>query len=148
MKKSKRLLPVLQLKERDEKAAAKRLGEVQQELNASIKQLEELQAYRQDYYTKLSNDPKNGLPSVPATILEKYQLFLAKLNAVVERQQEAIELNRQHVEAQRKNWVVANSRLKSMHDLIVRAKEEETMLLDKQEQSQIDERSQYRKREW
>ena len=148
MKKSKRLLPVLQLKERDEKAAAKRLGEVQQELNASIKQLEELQAYRQDYYTKLSNDPKNGLPSVPATILEKYQLFLAKLNAVVERQQETIELNRQHVEAQSKNWVVANSRLKSMHELIVRAKQEEAMLLDKQEQSQIDERSQHRKREW
>jgi len=67
---------------------------------------------------------------------------------VVERQQETIELNRQHVEAQSKNWVVANSRLKSMHELIVRAKQEEAMLLDKQEQSQIDERSQHRKREW
>lgn len=152
MKKSKRLAPVRQIKERDEKEAAKRLGDAQQGLNAAIKQLEELQQYRQDYYTTLSSGQPTGStkvsPGVPATVLEKYQMFLAKLNGVVERQQETVEQYRQHVETHRQKWVEANARLKSMDDLIARAQEEEALFLDKQEQKLIDERSQYPRKQW
>ena len=163
MKKSKRLIPVRQIKEREERDAAVRLGDAQQGLNAAIKQLDELKQYRQDYYSSLSSglstgapgDPKSqsvGQPriqsSVPATVLEKYQLFLAKLNSVVERQQETVEQYRQHVEAHRQKWLEADARLKSIDHLIDRAKEEEELLLDKQEQKLADERSQYPKRLW
>ena len=148
MKRSKRLAPVRQIKEKEEKEAARRLGDAQKGLNAAIKQLEELQHYRQDYYTTLSNGGVSGNVAVPATVLEKYQLFLAKLNGVVERQQETVEQYRQHVEAHRKAWVESHARLKSMDDLISRAREEELLFIDKQEQKMVDERSQYPRREW
>lgn len=144
MKKSKRLAPVLQIKERDEKDAARRLGEAQQGLQAAIQQLEDLKQYRQDYYANLTGGASVGATSgVPASVLEKYQLFLSKLNGAVERQEQSIEQYRQHVDAHRKKWVEANARLKSMSDLIQRAKDEEALLLDKQEQKLMDERSQY-----
>ena len=148
MRRSKRLAPVRQIKEREEKEAARRLGDAQKGLNAAIKQLEELQQYRQDYYTTLSGGGISNNASVPATVLEKYQLFLAKLNGVVERQQETVEQYRQHVEAHRKAWVESHARLKSMDDLIARAREEELLFIDKQEQKMVDERSQYPRRGW
>ncbi len=148
MRRSKRLAPVRKIKEREEKEAARRLGDAQKGLNSAIKQLEELQQYRQDYYTTLSGGAISSNVSVPATVLEKYQLFLAKLNGVVERQQETVEQYRQHVEAHRKAWVESHARLKSMDDLIARAREEEQLFIDKQEQKMIDERSQYPRREW
>lgn len=148
VKKSKRLVPVLQIKERDEKDAAKRLGEAQQGLQGAIKQLEDLNQYRQDYYANLSGGVSAGVTSgVSASVLEKYQLFLSKLNGAVERQEQSVEQYRQHVDAHRKKWVEANARLKSMNDLIDRAKDEESLLLDKQEQKLMDERSQYPKRD-
>jgi len=148
MKRSKRLAPVQKIKEREEKEAARRLGDAQKGLNAAIKQLEELQEYRKDYYTTLSGGGISNNVSVPATVLEKYQLFLAKLNGVVERQHETVEQYRQHVEAHRKAWVESHARLKSMDDLIARAREEELLFIDKQEQKMMDERSQYPRREW
>lgn len=147
MKKSTRLAPVRQIKQQEEKEAAQRLGEAQQGLNAAIKQLQELQQYRQDYYASLT-EGREGSSSVPATSLEKYQLFLAKLNGVVERQQETVEQYKQHVDSHRKKWAEANARLKSIDELIERAKREETLFMDKQEQKSIDEQSQYRKRQW
>ena len=148
MRRSKRLAPVRKIKEREEKEAARRLGDAQKGLNAAIKQLEELQQYRQDYYTTLSGGGISSNASVPATVLEKYQLFLVKLNGVVERQQETVEQYRQHVEAHRKAWIESHARLKSMDDLIARAREEELLFIDKQEQKMVDERSQYPRREW
>lgn len=147
MKKSKRLVPVRQIKQQEEKAAAQRLGEAQQGLNNAIKQLQELQQYRQDYYHSLSAG-NEGNSSVPAAALEKYQLFLARLNGVVERQQETVEQYKQHVDSHRQKWAEANARLKSIDDLIERAKIEEEQLKDKQEQKAIDELSQHRKTQW
>lgn len=135
MKRSKRLLPVKQLKKQEEQKEAKKLADAQNELRQAEQQLDELHQYRQDYYQSL-HQPSGSLT---ASNLAKYQVFLTRLNRAIENQSQMLNLKKKAVDAQTKVWAAAHARHKAMEELIERFSNEEQIEKDKQEQKLMDE---------
>lgn len=137
MKKSKRLLPVRQLKHQEERTEAKKLAQIQQELAAAKNQLGELQVYLADYFNTVSNQ-QGQIHS--AAQLGQYQNFISKLKEAIQRQQQDIKQREQVLQAQTQKWFEASNKLKTMDELIEKARQQEEREADAREQKILDDR--------
>lgn len=136
MKKSARMKPVRMLKQLEEKNLAKQFSQAQQEWQNESQQLTVLTNYRNDYLNSLKNPTGSGLNS--AFQLEKYQLFILRLEKAIVAQQEVVVLKQQAVEAARLVWSQANAKLNVLDSLINKMKIEEDKFRAKQDQRMID----------
>ena len=117
---AERLGPVVEMSERDERDAAQRLGQCQQQLAQAEFKLGELQRYREDYQQRLV---VNGSRGVTGQWLIGYQRFLSQLEEAIGQQERY-------------------ARLEGLRKLVERYRQEQRLVEDKREQKQMDEYAQ------
>ncbi|RLT92563.1 flagellar export protein FliJ [Ketobacter sp.] len=137
MKKSKRLLPVRQLNQQAEREEARKLAHLQQELQAAQQQRRELESYLADYFQTIQQQQSKV---TQAAQLGLYQSFISRLQLAIRRQGELVHQRQAAVKAQTKRWVEANARLKTMDQLIEKARQQEQLEESKREQKLLDDR--------
>ena len=138
-KRAERLQPAAdQAKQRSEDAVLK-LAEQQQRLVKAERQLAELRGYRQEY----ASPPSVG--GLTATALMNRQQFVERIDRAIEQQ--TLEIARQHrlLDQARGLWRDAHAREAALDNVIDRYREQERSAEDRHEQSEIDERMQYRR---
>ncbi|CBL46754.1 Flagellar protein [gamma proteobacterium HdN1] len=137
-KKSERLIPVRNLRDRELKDEARKLADASKELQSANKQLNDLHQYLQGYYADTAN---GNLTFRNGRDLQGYQQFVTKLMEAIARQQEMAELKDAAYRNQQKRWVEANAALQAMDRLIEKARQEEQKKEDKRDQKLVDELS-------
>jgi len=137
VKRSRRLLPVCQLKEQAERAEARKLADLQRELEQARRQQQELQGYLQEYFQTIQSQQQQV---TQASQLGLYQAFISRLQAAIGRQEELVRQRQSAVQAQSRKWVEANARRKSMEQLVERARQEEALEESRREQKSQDDR--------
>lgn len=137
MKKSVRLRPVRDIKQQQERTEARKLADLQQQLHQARRQCEELQGYLKDYFQTISTQRQQVHQ---ASQLALYQAFITRLEQAIQYQQQLIRQREMAVMAQTKKWVAASERLRTMDDLIARARQQEELEADKKEQKIQDDR--------
>ncbi len=137
MKKSQRLRPVQQLKQREERTQARKLAEIQSQLADSRRQLGELESYLEDYFSTVNNQQRM---IHSATQLGQYQNFISKLKLAIEHQREDIKQRESALKAQTKLWALSRSQLNSMDELIEKSRFQEAVEEEKKAQKQMDDR--------
>ena len=137
MKKSVRLIPVCNLKRQQERKEAQTLAKYQKELTQSRQQHSELKSYLAEYYKSIQD--QHGTVKNAAQ-LGLYQAFISRLQQAISRQGEMVKQRELSVQAQAKKWQLANHNVKIMEQLIEKAKTEESLIADKQEQKILDDR--------
>ena len=137
MKKSKRLLPVKNLKRQKERVEAKKLAQAQQKLNEAIQRKEELENYLSEYYVTMDSGQKLVKS---ASQLGGYQAFIARLKQAIANQNEFVKQHEILVKGQRENWIKANEKRIVMEGLIEKSKIQEALEEGKKEQKVLDDR--------
>ena len=137
MQKSKRLQPVRQLKHQAERAEAKKLAQLQQELAQARHQLGELESYLSEYFQTIQSQHHQVRQ---ASQLGMYQAFISRLQVAIRRQGELILQRQAAVNAQTEKWVQASAQLKTMDELIAKAQRQEELEADRKEQKILDDR--------
>jgi flagellar FliJ protein len=138
-KRADRLQPAAdQAKQRSEDAVL-RLAEQQQRLAKAERQLAELRGYRQDY----AAPPSAG--GLTATALMNRQQFVERIDRAIAQQTLEIERQRRLLEQARASWRDAHAREAALDNVIDRYREQERKAEERHEQSQVDERMQYRR---
>ncbi len=135
---SARLQPAVEQAKRREELALQKLAEQQQRFTLVQNQLEELERYRQEY--SLS---EGGLT---VTALVNRQHFLDRIDKAIVQQLREVERHRRQLEGTRMQWVQAHARERAIDSVIVRYRSLEQQSEDRQEQAEVDERMQYRRR--
>lgn len=133
-RRSQRMKVVLQLAEREEQAAAARLGEQQQLLEREQAQLSQLEDYRQQYLDDYAR-PRQG---VTAEALMSYSGFLQRLGEAVSGQQQKLAMVDQAREQCRREWEQRYHRRRSLEDMITRLQREEEAAFEQRQQRELD----------
>lgn len=133
-RRSQRMKVVLQVAEREEQAAAARLGEQQQMLERERAQLSQLQDYRQQYMDNYAR-PRG---SVTAEALMSYSGFLQRLGEAVSGQQQKLAMVDQAREQCRLEWEQRYHRRRSLEDMIARLQREEEAAFELRQQRELD----------
>lgn len=133
MTRSKRMQSVVEVTERREREAAKRLGEAQQRVQAGEHQLNELIRYRDEYTQQFANGG-----SLAAARLRDYRIFLDRLNQAVEQQRALVMRARQEVDVQRQHWLDSHMRVQALGKVVERYRDEERSLSERRLQKEAD----------
>lgn len=137
MKRSKRLLPVRQLKQQAERAEARKLADLQRELEVARNQLGELEGYLKEYFQTIQGQQSRV---TQASQLGLYQAFISRLQLAINRQGELIQQRQAAVNAQSRKWIQASAKLKTMDQLIEKARQQEELEDSRREQRLMDDR--------
>jgi len=137
VKRSKRMMLVLDMAQRAEDSAAQALQQARQATQQTEQQLQQIEQYQQDYQSQL-NQPKTGV-SVQALMNDRQ--FLAQLMGVVATQKAQLEQLRDNENSVLHNWQLCYQRRKNVEKLIDGLKSEEDAQLEKQLQKEMDELS-------
>ena len=143
MKKSKRLLTILKLKEREEQNLAKQLSEITGLLNDEKNQLGELQKYRLEYQTEIENTVSQTMDMV--TLLNR-QRFVTKLDMVVDNQASKVEKLQGQWDQQVITWGNKKQEVNAWESMIEKEKKVEELARDKLVQKEMDDLYASRKR--
>ncbi|MEH6669095.1 flagellar export protein FliJ [Halopseudomonas sp.] len=135
----RRLAPVLDMALDEERKAAGRLGEAQQQLDNARARLQDLEFYCSEYQ---KGWVQRGQQGVGRDWLLNYQRFLAQMQTAIEQQQQTVTWNGQSLEKAREQWRQRYQRLEALRKLIERYQEEARLKADRQEQKLLDELSQ------
>lgn len=135
----RRLVPVLDMALEEERKAAGRLGEAQQQIDSAQARLQDLEFYCKEYQ---NGWVQRGQQGVGRDWLLNYQRFLAQMQTAIEQQQQTVVWNGQSLEKAREQWRQRYQRLEAMRKLIERYREEARLKADRQEQKLLDELSQ------
>ena len=119
--------------------AVRKLAEQQQNLARAERQLAELRGYRQEYAISTA---AGGL-SV-AALLNRQQ-FVERIDRAIVQQMREIERQQRMLDHARTQWREAHSREAALDSVIDRYREQERSREERREQSEVDERMQYRR---
>ncbi|MBV1875835.1 MAG: flagellar export protein FliJ [Cycloclasticus sp.] len=137
LKKSKRFGPVKKIAENNETVAAVKMKQSFQEQQESLKQLEKLKGYRDDYVAQFKVKGQGGMS---ASRLREYQEFVQKLDHAIDEQIRAVQSMRDRVGEDRQAFKKTNSRKKVVEKLIEKSKQQELTEVGRQEQNEADDR--------
>jgi flagellar FliJ protein len=132
-----RLQPVVDLAVKREKDATIFMAEQRNQLAAAQTQLDELRKYRDEYGSISSG-------SDVATLMNRQQ-FLQRIDMAIVQQMSEVARREKAVVAAQEKWTQARGRAKALDLVTGNYREQERKAEDRREQSQADERSQYRK---
>ncbi|WP_017461974.1 flagellar export protein FliJ [Dyella ginsengisoli] len=133
-----RLQPAVDLAHDRRDEAMQRLAEQQQKLARAEHQLEELKRYRHDYASAQANGT-----SVQALL--NLQQFIDRIDQAIAQQVAEVQRQQRHLEHARGHWREAHAREKALDSVVSRYREAERKAEDRREQSDVDERMQYRR---
>ncbi len=134
-----RLVPVVDMAEREEREAARAMGQMQGQLDKAAGQLRELERYRADYQQQWIDAGSKG---VSGQWLINYQRFLGQLEAAIAQQLQSVTWHKQNFDKAREQWQQRYARLEGLRKLVQRYLEEARMAEDRREQKLLDELSQ------
>src|SRR6218665_2275943 len=112
-----RLAPVVDMAEREEREAARNLGQCQTLLNQAETKLANLHRYLGDYQQQWINEGSKG---VSGQWLMNYQRFLAQLETAINQQNQAVAWNRGNLDKAREAWQQRYARLEGLRKLVQR----------------------------
>lgn len=136
-----RLAPVIDMAERAEREAAKRLGQGQVQLMQASSKLTDLEQYRDDYLNRWHSESRQGVSS---QWLINYQRFMAQLETAITQQQRSVSWHQNQLEKLRQQWQQCHARLEGLRKLVEKHLKEAQRQADKREQKQLDEFAQRR----
>tara|TARA_R110002095_G_scaffold163889_1_gene141986 strand:- start:760 stop:1224 length:465 start_codon:yes stop_codon:yes gene_type:complete len=137
LKKSKRLEPVKKIAENKEAAAAVKVAKSVLEKEASVDQLEKLRGYREDYIVQFKTKGQGGMS---ASRLQDYQAFVHKLDRAIEEQTRAVQGKHHQVDEHQQAFQKTNSQKKAVEKLIDKRVKQETIVEQRKEQNEADDR--------
>lgn len=139
-----RLQPAVdQAKQRSEDAVLQ-LADQQQRLVKAERQLAELRGYRQEYALE-NRSLTSGAGGLTASALVNRQQFVERIDRAIVQQHTEIERQQRLLEHARAQWRAAHAREVALDSVVDRYRDQERQSEDRREQSEIDERMQYRR---
>lgn len=137
--KAKRLAPVVEMAVRDEREAARLLGQYQKQLAQAQAQLGDLEQYRGDYQQQWVEQGQRG---VSGQWLMNYQRFLSQLETAIAQQSQSLTWHQHNLEKARLHWQKRHARLEALRKLVQRYQQAAQAVEDKREQKLLDELAQ------
>lgn len=134
-----RLAPVVDMAEREEREAARALGQCQTLVNQAEGKLGDLHRYLGDYQQQWITEGRNG---VSGQWMMNYQRFLAQLETAIKQQNQSVEWHRANLDKARELWQQKYARLEGLRKLVQKYMDEARVAADKREQKLLDELSQ------
>lgn len=132
------LQPLVNLAQQRSDAAAKKLGQLNQQQQAAEAKLEALLQYRKDYQIKFQEEARKGMSPVD---MRNFEDFIARLDQAIKQQQGAIEKAANSVQTGRNELLDATRKMKSFNTLAQRHIDTEKKREAKNEQRTQDELS-------
>lgn len=132
-KRSKKISKVVSLAASEERRHGEETGRSQKHLDDQVRQLGELNAFRQSYAQKRSDSP-----GVHAAHWQDYQNFLQRLDSAVLSQQQIVRDSEQNVEVHRRRWMVKRQKLESLERVLKKSREQDANFEAKLEQKELD----------
>lgn len=139
MTRSKRLTPIANLANQDEREAAQQLAASNQELADAESKLAELKACRSEYEAQFEGNA--GLV-IGAARLREYRAFIQQLDQAIAALAQQINRKQQRQENDRSAWVQQRHRATALNDLVAKHKKNELRGEDRRSQNEIDDLSQ------
>lgn len=136
---ARRLAPVVEMAEREERDAARKLGHCQGLVGQAEAKLGELERYRGDYQQQWI---EQGARGVSGQWLMNYQRFLSQLEGAIGQQRNSVRWHRENLEKARELWQKRYARLEGLRKLVQRYLDEARAAQDKREQKLLDELAQ------
>jgi len=141
MKRSKRLEPVGELAEGEERECAARVAGLQSRLDDAQRRGAELKRYLVEYQSMFQQRAAAGMG---VSGLRDYQTFLARLNDAVRQQDTVVAQVESDCARARVQWLEAAARKSAVSKVIENARTEDQKIEDRRSQKESDERSQRR----
>jgi flagellar FliJ protein len=135
---SARLQPAVDQAQRREQDALQRLAEQQRRMAYVQKQLDDLERYRREYSLSAGG--------LTVSALLNRQHFVDRIDQAIVQQVREVERQRRVLEAARLQWLQTHARERALDSVVERFRVEEQHREQRQEQAEMDERSQYRRR--
>ena len=132
------LQPLLDLSQRKNESATRKLGELTRQQLSEQKKLETLLQFRKDYQEKFQAASRNGMDSVG---ISNFQNFLDRLDEAVQQQRGVIDQANRSVQAGRQALTEAQRSMKSFDTLAQRHAEAEQLQDRRTEQKMQDEQA-------
>lgn len=130
------LQPLVHLAQQKNDAAAKKLGQLNQQQQSAQAKLDALLQFRKDYQAQFQEAARNGMP--PAE-MKNFQDFIERLDLAVRQQTAAIEKAKAGVQTGRNELMDTTRKMKSFDTLAQRHADAEKKLEAKSEQRTQDE---------
>jgi flagellar FliJ protein len=135
---SARLQPAVEQAQRREQDALQRLAEQQRRMAFVQQQLDDLERYRKEYSLSAG-----GL--TVSALLNRKQ-FVERIDQAIIQQGREVERQRRVLEAARLHWLQTHARERALDSVVERFRTQEHQSEQRQEQAEVDERMQYRRR--
>lgn len=135
MSRAKRIKIIVDLADDELATAAATLREVRHQRDQLQYQLNELNAYLQEYMAKMTTSGQGFLPIQLQTTLA----FSEKLKQAVYNQQEKLDSYNEYVEKAQEQWVDKRVRFNALHKVYEKLVKDEQIALSKAEQKWLDE---------
>lgn len=130
MVRSKRLNPIKKLAKNKEKAAAQALGSSLERQKAEDNKLQQLYQYRHEYLVEMEDKVKAG---ISGAALQRYHMFLAKLDQAIEQQKDVLQLSNNQLNASQSNWQDKRNRTKAISQVMDKMEQQENVAAEKKE---------------
>ncbi len=141
MKKSQRLQVVLDLAERNEQAGLEQMTAANRYLEDQKAQMMNLRQYHAQYLS----DMKPGVGSVQnISLLQSSLHFINQIDKAIQQQELVVDQAQKAFNTSKDKWSALHQKTLGLTDLIQRYKDEERLLLEKQEQKQLEDALQAR----
>jgi flagellar FliJ protein len=141
MKRSKRLQPVGQLADGEERECAARVANLQARLDDAQRRSGELKRYLVEYQSMFQQRAAAG---IGVSGLRDYQTFLARLNEAVRQQDNVVSQLESDCARARVEWLEAAARKSAVSKVIENARTEDQKIEERHSQKETDEHAQRR----
>ncbi|WP_444994881.1 flagellar export protein FliJ [Aliikangiella sp. IMCC44359] len=138
MVRSKRLKPISQIAQNNEKIAAKEFGQTLEAQRNEEQKLEKLELYRKEYLADMETKIRQG---INGTGLQQYHQFLSKLDLAISQQKDVLVRCGQELEASQGKWNHQRNHAKTIKQVMGKIAQKEQQVIDKKEANRADEMS-------
>ncbi|HEY5808881.1 MAG TPA: flagellar export protein FliJ [Povalibacter sp.] len=139
MNRAKRLQPVQNLMDDNERKLARSVAAFEKRLHDAELKLAELERYQGEYQRQLTERAGQGIGVMG---LRDYQAFLARLVEAIRQQRAVVQRAVSERDVERKKWQLAAQRARAIDHVVDHWQAEERRAEDRREQIEIDERAQ------
>jgi flagellar FliJ protein len=135
MMKSKRFEPIHEIASTSAKDLSRIMAEAGRKVSELERQLEQLQAYRDEY---VRNSTAQGAGAMDAVKLQNYRSFLDRLGEALNQQQKSLDIARKEFDKRRVQWSEKRIEAESLNRVVDRFRKEEQSAADRREQREGD----------
>ncbi len=131
MSSTRRMVPLLRRAQDKQDSVARQLAERQRALDTHAQRLQDLRQYAEDYL-------HSPLPATSVSQLINRRAFLDRLDTAVKLQQQTVERNQLHVDAERQRLLAASRDRQVLEQLQQRYRAQEQLQADRRDQRVLD----------